>query len=242
MLIGIAGKAQVGKDTTAIIIQGLNMSLDTDMIVNQIKTNQPLVGSGFEIRKFADKVKDITCLLIGCSRSDLEDQGFKETPLGKEWDKYVIYNYHIPTPYFIADSEEEANEILSKIHISRRGDYYTQIECMTPRRLMQLIGTECGRNVLHPQIWVNSLFAEYKMDYKHNWIISDVRFPNEANAIKDREGILIKINRDTGSFSDHISETALDEYENWGYVIDNNSSIVELIGKVREILIKEQIV
>ena len=128
MLIGIAGKAQVGKDTTAIIIQGLKMYLDTDTIMAQIKTNQPFAYSKFEIRKFADKVKDITCLLIGCTRSDLEDQSFKETPLGKEWDKYIIYNYHIPTPYFIVDSEEEANEVLSKIHISRRGDYYTQTD------------------------------------------------------------------------------------------------------------------
>ena len=31
-----------------------------------------------EIKKFADKLKDIVCLLIGCTREQLEDQEFKK--------------------------------------------------------------------------------------------------------------------------------------------------------------------
>ena len=95
-----------------------------------------------------------------------------------------------------------------------------------------------------------------------NWIITDVRFPNELQAIKDRDGIIIRVNRSikipneitetafgkntsskivTINFNEHSSETALDNTE-FDYVIDNNSTIEELIKKVKEILIKEKII
>ena len=51
MIIGISGKIGSGKDTVGIIIQGLNMSLDLDMIhynaQNGIEYGK---GSGFEVK------------------------------------------------------------------------------------------------------------------------------------------------------------------------------------------------
>ena len=75
-----------------------------------------------------------------------------------------------------------------------------------------------------------------------NWIITDVRFPNEAQAIKDRGGILIRINRDNGTraidVNAHLSETALDDYDGFDYVIDNDSdSVRDLIDKVKQLKI-----
>lgn len=72
-----------------------------------------------------------------------------------------------------------------------------------------------------------------------NWIITDLRFPNEANAIKDRGGITVRINRaeayTSGSVKNlHSSETALDRYD-FDYVIINSGTIEELQQKVLEI-------
>ena len=75
-----------------------------------------------------------------------------------------------------------------------------------------------------------------------NWIISDVRFPNEADIIKNKGGILIKINRNTEIINNHESEIILDNYTKWDYIIDNDDKIEYLIKKVREILIKEKII
>ena len=84
-----------------------------------------------------------------------------------------------------------------------------------------------------------------------NWIITDMRFPNEAQAIKDRGGINIRVNRakivklsENTSYvynplfdgPEHESETALDNAE-FDYVIDNNGTIEELIEQVKKILI-----
>lgn len=93
-----------------------------------------------------------------------------------------------------------------------------------------------------------------------NWIITDMRFPNELKAVKDREGITIRVNRTYSNtpvligdecdgctaqmFEDarpkHESETALDN-ATFDYVIENNGTIKELVEKVREILIKEKL-
>jgi len=62
-----------------------------------------------------------------------------------------------------------------------------------------------------------------------NWIITDCRFPNEAEAIKKRGGILVRIQRDgIKPINPHISETALDGFS-FDYVIKNNGTIPELI-------------
>ena len=64
------------------------------------------------------------------------------------------------------------------------------------------------RDIIHKDIWVNALFVDYRSENgeivangnssthnKANWIITDMRFPNEMKAIEDRAGITIRINR-----------------------------------------------
>jgi dephospho-CoA kinase len=57
-------------------------------------------------------------------------------------------------------------------------------------------------------------------------------------------GILIRVNRAEceGRTNEHVSETALDDFNGWDYVIENNGTIEELIGQVRTILEKEGII
>lgn len=61
-----------------------------------------------------------------------------------------------------------------------------------------------------------------------NWIITDVRFPNEAEAIKDRGGFIIRIDRPgVEPVNAHPSETALDNWD-FDYRIANASDLVAL--------------
>ena len=92
------------------------------------------------------------------------------------------------------------------------------------RKLLQEFG-EGIRQTVDKNFWVDSLLSQY--DDSKNWIISDVRYVEEANAILDRDGILIRINRDTGFDDIHVSEISLDDFENFGYVIDNNDKSLE---------------
>lgn len=106
---------------------------------------------------------------------------------------------------------------------------------ITNRLFLQLLGTEVGR-AIDPDIWVKALFNQY--NDQENWIITDVRFPNEADAIKEKGGLLIKVERDTSYEDTHASEHALDQYDKFDVIIDNNGSLEDLFFKVSEFMHK----
>ena len=119
---------------------------------------------------------------------------------------------------------------------------------MTYRDLLQKLGTEAMRSGLHKNVWVNALFADYQFNIEEDeqiryWIITDSRFPNELAAVKKHNGIAIKVIRDSGNTIGitHTSETALDNYTEWDYVIDNNGTLEELKTQVLSILEKESL-
>lgn len=69
-----------------------------------------------------------------------------------------------------------------------------------------------------------------------NLIISDCRFPNEAEAIKKRGGIIIKVVRDSVVSDDtHQSETHIDEIKAT-YIIPNNGSLETLRELIKPIV------
>lgn len=225
MILGISGKIGSGKDTVGELIQLLIWAKGELSAVNISRYRESgqyahniKIQSGFEIKKFADKVKDIVCLLINCTREQLEDADFKNKELGEEWWYYTVqekYTHNrIKIPY---DSTSIMNDVAEPTGLIKP----------TPRFLLQFIGTNLLRNQLHPEIWVNALMSNYVEDtgYSYqvepigglgmsgeqrmkiksapekfnngypNWIITDTRFENELKAIKDRGGISIRVNR-----------------------------------------------
>ena len=64
--------------------------------------------------------------------------------------------------------------------------------------------------------------------------IEDVHFPDEANAIRDAGGILIRIDRANIPKIDHPNESALDDYD-YDHVIENNGTAQQLREAVRAI-------
>ena len=105
----------------------------------------------------------------------------------------------------------------------------------SPRESLLLIGTSFGRNLIHNDIWIETVFNRFNMGNNKNLVITDVRFPNEYDSVKKNNGIVIRLERECSIKSDHPSECALDDYE-FDYVIDNNGTIDELITKVNNII------
>jgi hypothetical protein len=252
MIIGISGKIGTGKDEVGKIIQFLTANIAKKCTYIEAKEYEFNYEVYWNIKKFAFAVKQVCSILTGIPVEDFEKEEIKNTGLGGEWDylsKGWIPSYNNPDNKGLEPNAEPVT--------------------MTVRQLLQKVGTDAIRNQVHPNAWVNALFTDYKeQDYVNsinsNWIITDVRFPNEAKAIKDRGGIIIRVNRewltvanekgnkttinhliplDSGktNIESHISETALDDYT-FDYTIDNNGTIEELIEKVKEILIKEKII
>jgi len=100
------------------------------------------------------------------------------------------------------------------------------------RYLMQTLGTEWGREMVDPDLWVN--IATNTLS--GNFVCSDVRFPNEAKAIHDRHGLIIKVIRPSHAISDgHKSEQELPD-SMIDIVIMNTGTMEELLGKVDAVL------
>lgn len=242
-LIGVSGKMGSGKNLVGDIVVYLDWINSVNSSDMPLFTDSTEYGGevfslshlhNYRQLAFADKLKDIVCLMIGCTRADLEDREFKEKPLGREWDCMET------TSSYGGPAEIRPMGSMEWTHSDRRRT--------TPRLLLQLMGTECGRQTLHPNIWINALFADYGIESElvdgkpeviyQSWIITDVRFPDEVKAIEDRGGIVIRLQRpndQTGLTNVHESETALDNHA-FEHVIQNDGSIEELVEKVKEIL------
>lgn len=85
----------------------------------------------------------------------------------------------------------------------------------SPRELMQSMGTEWARQLVHPDVWVK--IAEQNLNYLQNtlssvvgFVVSDVRFENEADFIRQRGGTIIHIARPTApAVNPHASEAGV---------------------------------
>lgn len=215
MIIGISGYSGSGKDLAGTIIQEISLNK-------------------WEVKKWAGKLKTMASILTGIPVEKFEDQEFKKTELGPEWSSLKMRPGKRQDGIFPKKQD-------------------MQLVPMTVRDLLQKLGTDAIRDGLHTNAWVNAVMADYKPGpfypdvaiEEHaklpNWIITDTRFPNEAEAIKKAGGIVIRINRPgVQPINPHPSETSLDNW-NFDAVINNDSQIDDLIQKIRVVLYKHQI-
>lgn len=209
LLIGIAGPAGSGKNTVATILQGIILGASNDLIKAKIRNNTTFNKTcPLKQKSYAKKLKRVATILTGIPLSRFENQKFKKKTINADLN-------------------------------------------ITVREFLQKLGTEAIRDNIHEDIWVNALFTDYKtITVRHpvpvraagyidqeifpNWVITDVRFPNEAQAIKKRGGRLIKILRDNSNMRKHthISENLLDSYD-FEYTIENNGNLDDLIATVQ---------
>jgi len=88
------------------------------------------------------------------------------------------------------------------------------------RPLLQRLGTEVGREMFGQNFWVDLAMKEAQ---KHEKVVfADVRFQNEAQAIKDLGGEVWRVEREGYSAAnDHVSERDMDEF-NFDYILRND--------------------
>lgn len=107
------------------------------------------------------------------------------------------------------------------------------------RRLMQVLGTEVGRDMIDDDLWVK--LAKKTMDdcfrQGKNVVFTDVRFPNEVAMIRLNGGKIIRIHREgTKPAQNHVSDTNVDlltvdrEIVNSGTVQDLQNTLKDVLG------------
>jgi hypothetical protein len=127
----------------------------------------------------------------------------------------------------------------------------------SPRLALQLMGTEAGRDVFHPDLWVHTVMRRCEQSPWNNYVIADVRFPNEIDAIVKSGGKVIRVRRgdDPEWYSlarecnlynkQEIMRNAYPEvhFSEWAWigahydiVMDNNCSLDELTVRVDKLV------
>jgi hypothetical protein len=180
-------------------------------IIQEISLNK------WHVKKWAGKLKTIASILTGIPVENFEDQEFKKTLLGPEWGTVK----DIPLNGVPVFADMQFNSL------------------MTVRDFLQKLGTEAIRDSLHENTWVNATMVDYTAE--SNWIITDTRFPNEAEAIKKAGGIVVRINRPgVQPINPHPSETSLDDW-NFDAVINNDGDVSDIVHKVGLLLYRHNI-
>ena len=140
------------------------------------------------------------------------------------------------------------------------------------RDMLQKYGTENGRHVFHQDIWVRAvetwiniqesrlikLKKQTNTDFLPVFIISDVRFENEANFILSNNGLLIRINAPNRSeirvsteanndqiimnkIRSHLSEKSLDDF-NFQFTILNDDTPFDVLNIQADHIISNNII
>jgi hypothetical protein len=119
---------------------------------------------------------------------------------------------------------------------------------VTPRLVLQQVGTECMRQGFFDGVWVSLAKQALENNPHTDWVIPDVRFPNEIDMIRNQGGVVIEVQR--GEIPEWV-----DEYKTQGvepehihpsewqwldstidHVIDNNGSLNDLKNQVSDLL------
>lgn len=207
MLIGIIGCKRSGKNTVARIIQAID-----------------IYKRHFEKLKLVDKNDFI--------HKCLSDKYFQELKDSNYHSKYEDHAF--------ADNLKMCVSVITGIDYQKLFiEEYKDSDCnldnvLNYRQLLQKLGTECCRNI-DKDIWIKSLFKDYTED--SDWIVTDVRFENEANFLVKKGCLLFRINRDNVT-NEHESETGLPNYPSIAEDIMNTGSMDDLIVRVENLMIK----
>lgn len=116
---------------------------------------------------------------------------------------------------------------------------YTEAKVRFPetRNILQLLGTDVCRDLFGENVWVDATLARIEREQPSDAKIAltDCRFPNEASAIREMNGCVVRVERPgVGPVNNHISETGLDDFD-FDYTLLNDGSLDDLRVAVKDL-------
>lgn len=239
-LIGLAGKKRSGKNTVAEMIQDVlyehyEFDYKYEAFVNEISFAEKMKDWVFDALPIGSLDKEYQLGPVtrddmdGLGKLDRDHDQLKDVlglEMDEEWDlfrKIWLQNF---TDILAKEGYEEHSFV----------NYEDLWTVETIRDALLIFGTEVARQCFDEDIWLKE--AMLLVDEDDLNVITDTRFDNEAQVIRDHGGIVVVINRDHefhGSKDDHVSESGISP-ELVDHVIFNNSDLEDLKIQVRQFL------
>lgn len=239
-IIGISGRKQSGKNTTANYING-NVLKSKDMITDFYidDSGQLVINTSDQTGKSGYGVLDVTRKdNIFVDYAEKELWPFIKIYHFADYLKEMAINLFGLNAAHVYGSDKQKNmktylrwEDMPENTLNKTGK-------MTNREFLEHFGTAIVRKI-RPEAWVHATINKIIAEDSQLAIIPDVRFPNEVEAIRDNGGSVIRLTRDI--FKDSVvCESALDKDNfDWGkfeHVIDNsNIGIQDLCAELNKL-------
>ena len=251
-ILGISGKKQAGKNTTANIIHGAVLKEE-----GLIKDWNLGVSGQLMILTEDEKGRQ------GWGEFDVtrKDEAFSQYAEHNMWPYVKLYSFADHLKWICATlfnipeecvwgTDEQKNQLqehllwenmpkainstlMKKIMPpDSKRSYGWREGPMTAREFMQFFGTDVCRKMFE-SIWVNARINKIKREGSELAIIADVRFPNEAEAVENAGGKLVRLTRNVYN-DNHSSEVALDDYPFTNYINNSDTNIEDLTVKVKK--------
>tara|TARA_Y100001963_G_C6787085_1_gene453437 strand:+ start:1973 stop:2719 length:747 start_codon:yes stop_codon:yes gene_type:complete len=237
-ILGISGRKQAGKNTVANILHGLTLhqnGLIKDYNIG--KDGQLMILTEDSLGREGWGEFDVS----------RKDQDFVDYAERNMWPYVKLYSFADYLKWICVNlfdiphdcvwgTEEQKNQLQAHL-------LWENMPClevfnnpqkkgpMTAREFMQFFGTDVCRKIYEP-VWVSSCIKKIQEEQCNLAIIADVRFPNEAKAIEDAGGKVIRLTRKVFNDS-HSSEIALDDYPFTDFIDNSDESIDSLMVKVK---------
>lgn len=113
-----------------------------------------------------------------------------------------------------------------------------------PRDFLNHLGTDIIRNKINPDFHIDRLIEDFEVlsHFFDTFVVSDVRFLNEIIKTKNKfnDVVTIRIERESDELSDkqknNETETALDDFNDFDFFVDNNGTLENLEEKAKKII------
>lgn len=219
LIIGCSGKKKSGKDTVAkFAYNKLNDVIESQCFISHV------VPLKCRIYHYATKLKEF------CRDYFLIDE---KLLWGTDDDK------NTKIPYILWENMPGYSDFVNQKVITELTLFQLKIyDCfdstsvakkyagaMSVREILQYWGTEVCRKAW-PCIWVQSCMRQIEQDNPSVALLADARFPDEMDAIKQKNGFTVRLTRNVAGNDTHASETSLGDYK-FDHVIDNANLTLE---------------
>jgi len=236
LILGISGRKQSGKSTIGNFILSLYlaklgycekiyMDEDGQLLISDILGDTRYEGV-FDIRKLVDTYNDPRFIqAIHKLNSKVKIYNFADilktdiciNMLGLTYDQCY-------------GTDDNKNEMTNIVWNDKK---------LSARDVMQVVGTDIFRK-LDTNVWVRSTINKIIRDKPDLAVITDCRFPNEVDSIKQSGGKVIRLTRNPFQ-SDHLSETVLDkdnyDWSNFDYVVENSDiTLLDQFTQIKKLL------
>ena len=170
---------------------------------------------------FADSLKSYCSQTFNLPLNTFNDDNLKDSPISEHLTIDVLKR-------FLDVIEEDGGIPTSHIDLAS----IALIEFTSPRHILQHMGTEIARKLVCDDVWIR-IFKSKVNESERHIVCSDVRFPNEVNAIKELGGHALYVSRPSveDAVRGHSSEQLTSD--SFDVIIDNSGDLLNTQSDVR---------